>query len=140
MGQYESGYDAVSDLRLVRVTGRFDVEWFVTAAPQDPTIVHLPGCVTIVDLRLARMRGAPSEVADVGGRLAGLAQPDLATRYALVVKDMQMVGFALLLLRAMGQPRVSWFATMEDAAGYLGVTLDDVARAEAALRVVEAPA
>lgn len=134
---YESGYDPESDLRLVRFTGHFDLEWLVAAAPHDRTLKHLPHCLTIVDQRFARFAGAPSQVSDLAARMARLVNPQFRDRYAWLVDRMETVGFALHFQAEMGAGRVFWFSEVEDACSWLGVTPADFERAESLLQAVE---
>lgn len=132
---FESAYDVDSNLRLTRLTGEFEVAWLIELAPHDPTLKYLPDCLTLVDLRWARLQGAPADLAALAGRLT---EPRRADRYAWVIDRMDTVGLASFYQanRAEGG-RIHWFTTMEGALEHLGVTAEDLERTAGELQPVE---
>lgn len=131
---FESAYDIDSNLRLTRLTGVFEVEWLVDLAPNDPTLKYLPDCLTLVDLRNARIRGSLADLSNLASRLI---EPRHADRYAWVVDRMDTVGMVLSYqAKATEGGRLHWFPDTAGALEHLGLTEADFERAETELRVV----
>jgi hypothetical protein len=135
---YASAYDPQSNLRLARLSGPVQIDWLIERQPSDPTLKHLPDCLTIVDLRGARLFGAPSEVTALGEMMRSLISPNFQDRYVWLIDLQVTVGMTLAFWKSMGgEGRIYWFEDVEPATAKLGVTVADFERVESMLVPIE---
>lgn len=59
---FDSAFDAESRLRLVRISGTWDIAVLFATAWRDPTVFHLAECVSILDLRGLDVAASAGEV------------------------------------------------------------------------------
>lgn len=133
---FASAYDAESELRLLRISGRWDVDGLLARAPNDPTIVHVPECVTIVDLRGLDVIASPGEVEQVASFRRERGAAPFEDRYAWIIDSPKTAGIALLFGRMVGAGRIQRFGTVEDALAHFDRGFDAYLRVEAALTPV----
>lgn len=132
-----SAYDEASNLRVVRLGGTVEVEWITEVAVHDPTIRFLPDCFTLLDLRLARPRGGPGDIARLAARMSGKGEPRAFKRYAWLFDRTDAVGMAMLYQADTGaREKLNWFTDLDEALGHLGVTREDFERVESELQPV----
>lgn len=135
---FESAYDPVANLRMIRLAGTVEVDWITKRASHDPTIRFLPDCHTLLDLRTARPRGGPGEIARLAARMAGTGAPRDFARYAWLFDRTDAVGMAMLYQGSTGAGgKLHWFIVLDAALAHLGVTRDDFDRTRGMLRPIE---
>lgn len=122
---------------MVRLVGAFEVDWLTEVAVHDPTIAYLPDCLTLLDLRMARPRGGPGEIARLAARMAGTGEPRDFARYAWLFDRTDAVGMAMLYQSSAGAGgKLHWFIELDAALAHLGVSREDFERVAVAVRPV----
>lgn len=133
---FASAYEAESGLRLLRVSGRWDVQDLLVLAPHDPTIIHAPDSLTIVDLRGLDVTASAGEIEQLASFRRESGDAPFEDRYAWVIDNPKTAGIALLFGRLVGAGRIHRFETVDEALAHFDLTFDAYLRAEEALRPV----
>lgn len=133
---FDSAHDAESGLRLLRISGRWDVQGLLARAPHDPTIVHVPECVTIVDLSGLDVTASAGEVEQLASFRRDGGDAPFEDRYAWVIDSPKTAGIAFLFGRMVGAGRIRQFRSVEEALAHFDLGFDAYLRTEAALQPV----
>lgn len=133
---FASAYDAESGLRLLRISGRWDITELIRVAPQDPFVVHAAECVTFVDLRGLDVSTSAGEVEQLAAVRRERTDAPL-DRYAWIIDSPRTAGIAHHFGWMVGGGRIHTFGSVTEALAYFD--LDDVAylRTEQSLQPVE---
>lgn len=133
---FASAYDAEAGLRLLRISGRWDVPDLLALAPHDPTMIHAPDSLTIVDLRGLDLTASAGEIEQLASFRRERGDAPYEDRYAWVIDDPKTAGIALLFGRMVGAGRIHRFETVEGALAHFDLGYDVYLRVEAALQPV----
>lgn len=137
-----SAYDAASNLRLVRIIGA-DIpdQVLLGIGRADPTAHLIPTAKNLVDMRQWQYEGSVIEIETQAATLTEIFRSGMGEGYAWVtnplVHGLTLVFRRHLVERGIGDPRA--FTTLEAALEFLGVTIKDYRRAEAALTEISLP-
>ncbi len=133
---FASAYDAGSGLRLLRISGRWDIAELIQIAPQDPTVVHAAECVTFVDLRGMDISASPAEVEQLAAVRSQRTDAPL-DRYAWIIDSARTAGIAHLFGRMVGPGRIHMFGSVAEALAHFDLGDDAYLRNEQSLQPVE---